>query len=112
MSEQLRCLNCGHVWRSRGGDPDDLQCPKCRKRRAIMNSIFDRTVTEVVRILRNFGRNDPLEELNQAYYHADVVLRASIHDPVLSGKALAEIVREALGRLGLQQPPESSLLKK
>ena len=106
MPEQFRCLNCGHTWRSRGNNPEYPQCPQCRKRRVIDNSVFDRAVTDLVRLLRNIGRTDPLEELNRAYYNADEVVRATIHDPVLGGKAVSEIVREALGRLGLPKPPK------
>jgi len=34
------------------------------------------------------------------------MFRATIHDPLLVGKAVSEIVRKALGRLGLPKPPK------
>jgi DNA-directed RNA polymerase subunit RPC12/RpoP len=110
MAEQFRCLNCGHIWRLRGSNPEYPQCPQCRKRRVIDNRVFDQTVTDLVRLLRNIGSADPLEIINQAYYHADEATKATIHDPILAGKAVSEMVKEALSRLGLPKPHKRSTL--
>lgn len=107
MAEQLHCLNCGHTWRPRGNNPEHPQCPKCRKRSVINNRVFDQSVTDLVRLLRNIGRTDPLEEINQTYYHVDEYTKANIHDPILAGKAVSEMMREALVRLGLPKPSDS-----
>jgi hypothetical protein len=102
--KEFRCLNCGHTWKARGNNPTSPQCPQCRKRSVIDNNIFDKAVTDFVRLLRNIGKADPLEELNRAYYCADEIASSNVRDPILVGKAISEIVKEALDRLGLPKP--------
>jgi hypothetical protein len=104
MAEQLRCLNCGHIWRTRSANPTSAQCPECRRHRVIDNEAFERAVIDLVHLLRKLP-SDPLGEFSRALDHAREIVSETFPDPVLAGQAAFEIVREALGRLGFPRPP-------
>lgn len=105
MSEQMRCLNCGHTWKTRGNNFAATQCPQCRRHRLVDNQVFERAAIELVRLLRNPGETDPLEEFSRALDHAHEIVEKTFPSPVLAGQAAFEVTREALERLGFPRPP-------
>ena len=103
MPEQIRCLNCGHTWRTRGTDSVSSQCPRCRRHRIIDSQIFEEAVIQIVHLLRK-PPEGPLAEFSHVLDRARAIIQTTLPDPVLGGQAAFEVVREALGRLGFPRP--------